>query len=422
MAIERFGDRSQVKVLEERLARALAASGPTPAVAFDGTADGKVKRQPEPDGGTFQTQPLFVAAQAALAVGLSRDDEDTRIGRFLAAAEARGPVTTLKKPAHVSASDWNVFRAEKAIACLAFQRDPQGVTEKMVQARGSVDGMPIEPRDIFTQTFAPLGHANGKTAVIAPGFLESGRTYLDQIDVLCRQGFEVVVMDQQWAGLSSGKAGKIDDGAGIARDVGSVAADVASTRPGRPIVVVGTSMGGGAGAAGAVQMNDNGRLQLDGPQMPKGLDVILQSPYFAASPSFLNDALGVIGGVYGVKDVALFGVGPVLSRDVITLRNIAEDAVLHQTKGAGQAFHASDRFLARMNELAAAGERPRGNVFILHSNADTLARYDATVAYAERIGAHVRTVDSTSHVYALNPKERELVLEGFAWLARPRTH
>ena len=119
MDAESFGNRAQVKILEKRLAHAMTANGP---------GGGEVS------GDITSTMPLFAAAKAALAVGLSRADEDEKIGRFLGEIEKQSPITKIAKPSHVSVSDWNVFRAEKGIACLAFGRDPHEVTEKMVRA------------------------------------------------------------------------------------------------------------------------------------------------------------------------------------------------------------------------------------------------------------------------------------------------
>src|SRR5690606_25111283 len=155
-------------------------------------------------------------------------------------------------------------------------------------------------RDIFIQHWKPVGEPSGKVVVLSPGFQETGRNFYEQIDLLNRQGHAVVVMDHQWAGYSEGKAGGIDRGYGVARDVAAVAAYAAGLAKREygadaEVVLMGNSMGAGPGVLGALTLNDAGKVKLDGPQMPKGLSAILQAPFLEATPSALNELLSATG-------------------------------------------------------------------------------------------------------------------------------
>lgn len=375
-------------------------------------------------GSPFDTNPVLFRLRAFFEVGLSKSDEEGRLATFLAAAEkAWGrPVTTAARPAHVPAADWNAHLVDKAITLVRLGRSPDDVVDGFVAARGAVDGHAIAPREVFTQTWKPSGTPSGQTIVVSPGFLETGRNYVEQIQLLNARGHEVIALDHQWAGLSSssegrGASGGIDRGFGIARDVAAVTAQAAASS--RKVTLVGTSMGAGAGVLGAVLMNDAGKLQLDGPPMPKGLSAVLQGPFFDRTRSLPNMLLAGSGLVPGAKEIPLPALGlPILSGDQATLRKIAAHASTEHLTGRAQAFHASTEDLRTMKGLLASGARPQGRIEIIHATKDTLARYEATAEWVNLLGerAQLTTIDSTSHVFEENPAEQVLLLEGLARL------
>ena len=367
----------------------------------------------------FDTNPMLFKLRAFFASD-SRIDDQARLGGFVDAAEkAWGqPVSTMARPAHVSAEDWSTHLVDKAITLVRLAREPGDIKDGLVQARGSVDGHAIAPRDVFIQTFEPIGTPSGKTIVMSPGFLESGRNYVEQAQLLNKAGLEVVVLDHQWAGLSSGNNhGGIDRGFGIARDVAAVVADVAARAPQQQIVLVGTSMGAGPGALGAVLMADAGKIHLDradGAQMPRGLNAVLQGAYFARTKSLANNLLAATGRVPGLNQIALPALGlPILSGDQATLRKLAAHATTEDLSGRPQAFNASDDDLATMKAMLHSGVRPEGRIEFIHANRDTLARYESAVEWAALLGdrALLTTVDSTSHVFEENLAEQGLLLD-----------
>jgi pimeloyl-ACP methyl ester carboxylesterase len=417
-----FGSRATVATLVRKLED---AQGNKNGIADDET---KPASQQTHGKNVFETNPLLYKLKATFEVGLSKRDEIKRIGDFLATSEQQlGPTSNIDKPKHVTTQDWNTFRADKAIACLRFDRKPSDITEGFVKASGSVDGHHIADRDVFTQRWKPVGPPSGKVIVLSPGFLESGRNYFEQADLLTRQGHEVVILDQQWAGFTTGKPGGIDRGFGIARDVAAVTAQAAlwakqAYGDKAEVIIAGTSMGGGAGAFGAALMNDAGKIQLNGPQMPKGVNLILQGPFFDRSDTASNKVLAGVGKVWGVRDIPTPPSGrPILSGDQATLRKLAMHATTDDLSGRGQAFHASTEDLATMKAMLEAGVRPQGKVYVLHARNDTLAKYDETVSWVKLMHdrAHLHTIESDSHVIEENEREQRLILDGLAWLAAP---
>jgi alpha-beta hydrolase superfamily lysophospholipase len=157
-----------------------------------------------------------------------------------------------------------------------------------VNASGSVNGENIPTREIFCQRFKPISSPNGKIVVISPGFLESGRNFYEQADILNKKGYDVIIMDHQWAGYTKGgKPGLADRGFGVTRDTASVTAYAQtilekeySSYSKKEVLIIGNSMGAGPGALGATTLNDNNKIKLNGPKMPIGVNIILQSPFF----------------------------------------------------------------------------------------------------------------------------------------------
>jgi pimeloyl-ACP methyl ester carboxylesterase len=395
-----------------------------------GNKDGLLGNEDMPAGtpsGSFAgTNPLLYRANAFFQSSVTRDTEERRIDGFLTETERKhGPITSLSKPAHVSEGNWLTFRADKAISLARFSRTPAEVTEHVVTARGTVDGKAIEARELFVQRYAPIGTPTGKLIVLSPGFLESGRNYVEQANLLNRQGHDVVVLDHQWAGLSTGKRGGIDSGHGIARDVGAATAQAAQWAKAAygdkgQVIIAGTSMGGGAGALGAILMNDAGLMKLVGAQMPKGVSVVLQDAFFARTESFPNALLAVVGKIPLANQLPLPAFGlPILSHDRSTLMKIAAHATTDDLSGRGQAFHASTEFLARMKDQLQAGVRPDGKVYLIHARQDPLARYEDAAAFAELLGpqAKLHTIESDSHVIEENAREQRLILDGIAFVS-----
>lgn len=128
--------------------------------------------------------------------------------------------------------------------------------------------------------------------VLSPGFQETWRNFVDQIDALDAAGHDMVAMDDQRAGETDGQPGGLDRGFGVARDVAAVTARAAGIAKekcgdGGQVLLYGNSMGAGPGVLGAVLMNDAGAVKLEGEPMPRGLSV-LQSPFLGATPSPSN--------------------------------------------------------------------------------------------------------------------------------------
>lgn len=394
-----------------------------------GNKDGIHGNEEKPKGSLdetsfFDRQPAFNRMKSAASTGLSAQDEQERLGRFVTAQEERwGTPTSALKAGDVP--DFERFRVEKAIALTRFGRRPEEVVDAVVPAKGSVDGQAIAPRDLFTQHWKPIGEPSGTVVVLSPGFLQTGRNFYEQVDLLNRQGHDVVVMDHQWAGYGSGSKGGIDRGFGVARDVAAVAAYAqqlaADTYTDGRLVLMGTSMGAGAGVFSAITMNDAGKVALEGPQMPKGLSAVLQAPYFDKTPTLINQGLAALGRVPFLKQLALPSLGlPILAKDDDINVKLAQFASAEGVVARAEAFNASNADLKRVRELLDSGQQPQGRFYFIHGDEDPLASLEAAREVAGKLGERAEFLQPKSGNHVMEAgKEKALMLEGLSWVLQP---
>lgn len=412
-----YAGRSQVAALTRTVADAL------------GNRDGIPSNESLPAGTVPSTRPL---AQNPLldrmgswfSPGVSTRDEREALTSFVTEREAqwKAPVTRLTAE---QVPYFEAFRTEKAAALVRFDRHPEDVTEGFIHAAGSVDGQPIESRELFWQRWAPQGAPSGKLVVISPGFQETGRNFLEQVQLLNAQGHDVLVMDHQWAGYSRGNPGGLDRGFGVARDVAAMAAfaqQIADETHGEKpheVVLLGNSMGAGPGVLGALTLNDAGRIQLEGAQMPRGLDAILQAPFLEMRGSLINQGLEALGAVPGLKNVALPSMGlPVLTRDPVAAAKLSQHVVLEGVVARPQAMRAATGDLGEILRSIANGNGPSGRIAIVHGVEDPLADVGASRRLAEALGdrARLTELDSKNHVLSEEAGAQEEILGALSWL------
>ena len=103
----------------------------------------------------FITQnPLVTKIGSWFKPGFLRGDDEKKLQDFIARKETSWgrPVTDLLPG---SIKDYDLFRAQKALALDKFGRSPRDVSEGFVDGRGSVAGQAIADRRIFWQRWKP---------------------------------------------------------------------------------------------------------------------------------------------------------------------------------------------------------------------------------------------------------------------------
>ncbi len=369
-------------------------------------------------GGFTHQNPMLSKIRQGLH-GLGDRKENTQaLSQFVQVREAEWgqPISQLKPE---QLKDGDLFLAQKAIAITRLERSPAEVTEGFVKASGSVNGQPIADRQVFYQRFAPIGEPSGKLVLISPGFQETGRNFYEQIQLLNQDGHDVMVMDQQWAGQSEGQAGGLDRGYGVARDVASMAAAAEQIRqqdhPDGELILFGNSMGAGPGVLGAMTLNDQNLIQLEGPAMPKGLKAVLQAPFLEATDNWVNQGVGLGSRIPLLNKVPLPSAGlPVLTHDPVAAQKGAQGAVLEDTRARLQAMSAAIEDLATIQKLIADGKGPSGQIEILHAKNDPLAASEASQRLQQQLPqSHLQILDSNNHVLEQSPTEQQAAVAVF---------
>ncbi|MEW5849108.1 MAG: alpha/beta fold hydrolase [Myxococcota bacterium] len=373
-------------------------------------------------GDVLDRNPVTAKLSEFVGVGLSTQDEVRELQRFRAQQEASWgqPVTNLDLS---ELKGGELFAAQKAIALTRLGRTPSDVVDGFVKARGTVDGQHIADRDVFFQRFKPVGTPNGKMVVISPGFQETGRNFHEQIDLLNRRGYDVVVMDHQWAGQTrGGKAGGLDSAQGVARDVAAVTAHAAQllekeygAHAGKELILMGNSMGAGPGVLGALTWNENGQIKLDGPQMPRNIRWRAQAPFLGATPGVINDVLATASRIPMLNKLAAPSAGvPVLTHDPAAAQKVAQGAVAEDVRAQLQAMTAALPGLERILDLIKNGKGPAGEGFMVHGDKDPLADPDGSRRVADWLGprATLKVIRSNNHVLEQSASEQQHILQG----------
>jgi len=378
---------------------------------------------------------VLLGVEAKLRTGLSKVDEAQFVAQILAKKQVEwgdSPVTLLG-PNDVT--DFTRFATKKAIDLARFDRHPSEVSEGFVKAGGGVPGVAddIASRDLFFQRFEPRAGvpSSGKVVVLSPGFQETGRNFLEQIDKMNAAGHTVIAFDHQWSGhTKGGSPGGMDRLFGAARDVAQMAAYAAgvlktdpefANDPRAEVVLFGNSMGAAAVLAAAT-LNDNGKMKLDGPlQMPKGLKMVLQAPFVEVKANLTNTLLRVGGHVPGFKNAQLEGIGlPVIAVDGDASAKTKQEALLEKIVAQPGTMVSGEHDMAYLKDMISKGGLPQGQAVIVHARNDKLAGFKGS-EWLDRqlgVGSELIAVDSKNHVMEQSAKDQNFALDGLERLLR----
>lgn len=380
-------------------------------------------------GGFLSQNPLALKGQAALVSNVDLEGQREALERFRLGQEAKWgqPVTQLDV---TQLKDGELFAVQKAIALTRMDRSPADVTEGFIHAAGKVNGHEIAPRDLFWQRFKPVGQPSGKMVVMFPGFLQSGRNFYEQVEKLNREGHDVLVMDQQWAGQTKGgKDGGVDRGYGVSRDVAAMTAYAQKQlqadygdNPHQELILMGTSLGGGPGVVGALTMNENNLLQLEGDPMPKGVKAILQGPFLGPTDTINNAVFSAASKIPLVNQIPLPSMGlPVLTTDDKAAQKIAQGAVMEDLQARLQAMTAVNQDVDEVLKLVAEGKGPKSPIMIIQSKDDPLASSKKSQWLADHLPqASIQLLDRGDHVLEQQEDEQKYALEALKTLTRSK--
>lgn len=257
----------------------------------------------------------------------------------------------------------------------------------------------------YTQSWSPTEAARG-IVVIAHGLAEHSGRYELLAARLVRAGFAVHALDHRGHGRSPGRRANIERFASVVADLRALVEAARSAHPGRPVILLGHSMGGAIALACALQSQDIvAGLVLSAPAVGVGADV----PRLQLGIARLLSVLLPNAGVLKLPTEAL-------SRDPMVIRAYVNDPLVYT--GSIPARTLAELFAAMQGFPAAVGQL-RIPVLVLHGTGDTLVPLgDCTPVY-ERMRSPDRSVRAYPGLYheVFNEPERETVIADLlGWL------
>jgi acylglycerol lipase len=260
-------------------------------------------------------------------------------------------------------------------------------------------------RPLFTQAWLP--HVEVRAVmVLAHGLAEHSSRYEELASRLTAQGLAIVALDHVGHGQSPGVRALIESFDGLVADVTQCIRAARARHPGRPLHLLGHSLGGAVALLAA----------LDHPELVDGL--VLSAPAVGVDPgiSALRLMLGRLLSVLAPSVGILTLPAAAISRDPVTVRTYENDPLVY--RGAIPARTVVE-LLGAMQRIRQRAPELRVPTLVLHGTADALVPLEFARPVYERLGSPDLTIKLYEGCYheLFNEPERERVYADLgAWL------
>jgi acylglycerol lipase len=258
--------------------------------------------------------------------------------------------------------------------------------------------------DIYRQSWTPAGEPAG-IVVIAHGAGEHSGRYRHVAARLVAEGMAVHALDHRGHGRSGGPRALIDRMASAVTDLDALVVQAQGEQPGRPVFLLGHSMGGTVALCYALEHQD----RLSG--------LILSGPLAAldAAPAPMRVLSRVLSAL--TPRLPLIAVDPsLISRDPAVVEAYVQDPLVHHGKLPARTVAELARAIESFPQSVRAITVP---TLIMYGTEDRLCPPRGSVMLSERIGAADRTLTAYEGLYheILNEPEQARVLDELAvWL------
>jgi acylglycerol lipase len=258
--------------------------------------------------------------------------------------------------------------------------------------------------ELYWQAWLPSGEPRA-VIVLAHGASEHSGRYAWTGEELAESGYATYAIDHRGHGRSEGRRAVIDRMANAVADLDKLVLQVSETHPGRPVVLLGHSMGGAVALSYTIEHQD----RLDA--------LVLSAPLAAleaASPvtRLAGRALSVVApglGVFAIDSTAV-------SRDPQVVRDYDADPLNYHGKLAARTVAELSSAIDGYPDAVPDFELP---MLVMHGTDDRLTPIAGSEMVMERAGSADKTFKRYDGLYheLLNEPEREQVLDDIAdWL------
>lgn len=244
--------------------------------------------------------------------------------------------------------------------------------------------------------------------VIVHGFGEHSGRYGGLTEHLLANGFAVTAYDQRGHGLSDGLPGHVEDFDDYEDDLDKIITLTRSRAAGRPMFIIGHSMGGLV----ALRYLAHKSANITG--------AIISAPLIAVAIPVPAHKLLIarIGARLAPRLRLSNEINPAdLSRDPEVGRAYAADPHVNR-KVSTKWFAEAVRAMAEVKDLASTIRTP---IFVMHGTKDKLASVEATKALFERIGSRDKELaiyEGYYHELFNEPEKQELFERATLWLTQ----
>jgi acylglycerol lipase len=258
--------------------------------------------------------------------------------------------------------------------------------------------------EIYWQAWLPEGERRA-AVVLAHGASEHGGRYAWTGEQLSSRGYAVYAIDHRGHGRSAGGRAVIDRMSNAVEDLQTLVERAGNENPGRPLVLLGHSMGGCVALAYTSEHEDAlDALVLSGPL------AVLE----AASPAqrIAGRVLSVVAPTLGVVAIDSSAV----SRDPEVVKDYDSDPLNYHGKLPARTVTELARAIETFPEAVTRFRLP---LLVMHGTADRLVPIAGGEMVAERAGSEDKTFKPWDGLFheILNEPERQQVLDYMAdWL------
>lgn len=259
--------------------------------------------------------------------------------------------------------------------------------------------------EIYWQAWLPEDATPRATVVLAHGASEHSGRYAWTGEQLAARGYALYAIDHRGHGRSEGGRAVIDRMRHAVEDLHTLVESAAAAQPGRPVVLLGHSMGGAVALSYTVEHEDAlDALVLSGPL----------AAFEAASPvqRVAGRVLSVVApslGVVGIDSTAV-------SRDPQVVADYDADPLNYHGKLPARTLAELTRAIDGYPDAVQRFELP---MLVMHGTADRLTPIAGSEMVVERAGSVDKTFKRYDGLFheILNEPERQQVLDDIAdWL------
>jgi len=259
---------------------------------------------------------------------------------------------------------------------------------------------------LFSQSWRPVSEEPRAVLIVVHGLRDHSTRYGELAEHLVGQGFAVHAFDLRGHGHSEGVRVHIDSFEEYLTDLGLFLERVRQREPGRPVFLLGHSMGGAIVTLFTVEKKpDIQGMVLSAPALKPGADV----------SKALIATTKVIGGV--LPNLKVLELDPKqFSRDPAVVKENETDPLIFQQGGPART---ASRLLGALNTISERMEEVSTPVLVMHGTADTVTDPEGSKALVKS----ARSTDKTLKLYhglyhdlLHEPEKAEVIGDVAQWL------